>query len=273
MASLHNPDFYDKERNRLWTGNTPRFIRCYRESLDQLLLPRGVRPQAEAIAIEAGSRLVVTEAYPATGAAEFELKALLRADQQTAVEALAANELGVLVAPPGTGKTVIACALIAHHRVPTLVIVDRQPLIEQWRDRLTTHLGLDKRRVGQLGANRKASGVVDLAMAQSLARRDDLEEVTKRYGLVVVDECHHVPAVTFERAVCQLPVRRWLGLTATPYRRDRLQAMMAMYCGPVRHRMPESADAQLLQRELFVHSTAHTPRSRAGTFRRHSGDS
>jgi superfamily II DNA or RNA helicase len=258
VASLHNPDFYDKERNRLWTGNTPRFIRCYQESLDQLLLPRGVRPQVEAIAIEAGSRLVVTEAYPATEAAEFELKALLRADQQTAVEALSANELGVLVAPPGTGKTVIACALIAHHRMPTLVIVDRQPLIEQWRDRLTTHLGLDKRQVGQLGANRKASGVVDLAMAQSLARRDDLEEVTKRYGFVVVDECHHVPAVTFERAVCQLPVRRWLGLTATPYRRDRLQAMMALYCGPVRHRMPESADAQLLQRELVVHATAHT---------------
>jgi hypothetical protein len=258
LASLPNPDFYEKERNRFWTGDTPRFIRCYRETLDQLLLPRGVRPQAEAAAIEAGSRLDVVEAYRDTDVVDFELQANLRSDQQEAVESLAESPLGVLVAPPGAGKTVMACALIARHRVPTLVIVDRQPLVEQWRERLTTHLGLDKRCIGQLAAGRRASGVVDLAMVQSLARRGDLEEVTERYGLVVVDECHHVPAVTFERAVRQLPVRRWLGLTATPYRRDGLQAMMAMYCGPIRHRIPESSDAQLLHRELVIHETAHT---------------
>ena len=117
---------------------------------------------------EAGSRLEIVEAYDSTEAVEYEPLATLRPDQQTAVDALVAHELGVLVAPPGAGKTVIACALIALHRVPTLVIVDRQPLIEQWRDRLTTYLGLDEKRVGQIGPKRKASGVVDLAMVQSL---------------------------------------------------------------------------------------------------------
>jgi superfamily II DNA or RNA helicase len=257
-ASLHNPEFYEKEKNRFWTGGTPRYIRSYRETFDQLLLPRGVRSQAEAIALEAGSRLEVTELYPATDSAEFQLKADLRPDQQIAAETLAAHDLGVLVGPPGAGKTVTACALIAHHQVPTLVIVDRQPLLEQWRERLMTHLGLEKRCVGQLAANRRASGVVDLVMVQSLARRDDVEEATERYGLVVVDECHHVPAVTFERAVRQIPAQRWVGLTATPYRRDGLQAMMAMYCGPIRHRMPEPSGTQLLSREVVVHSTSHT---------------
>ena len=142
--------------------------------------------------------------------------------------------------------------------MPALVIVDRQHLVEQWRERLATYLGLDRKRIGLLATNRKASGVVDLAMVQGLARRDDLVEVTKRYGLVVVDECHHVPSVTFERAVRQIPVRRWLGLTATPYRRDRLQAMMAMYCGPIRHRMSESSDVRRLHRELVIHDTADT---------------
>jgi superfamily II DNA or RNA helicase len=123
----------------------------------------------------------------------------------------------------------MACAMIAHHGVPTLVIVDRQALVDQWRDRLSEHLGLGKKQVGQIGGRRKASGVVDIAVAQSLARRGDLAEVTSRYGMVVVDECHHVPAVTFERAVRQIPVRRWLGPTVTPYRRDRLESMMNMY--------------------------------------------
>ena len=257
VASLHNPDFYEKERNRFWTGNTPRIIRCYRETLDQLLLPRGVRPQAEAIVTEAGSQLEIIETFESTDAVEYEPLATLRPDQQTAVDALVPQELGVLVAPPGAGKTVIACALIALHHVPTLVIVDRQPLIEQWQDRLLTYLGLDRKRVGQIGSKRKASGVVDLAMVQSLARREDLAELTECYGLVIVDECHHVPAVTFERAVGQIPVRRWLGLTATPYRRDGLQAMMTMHCGPIRHRMQEPSGSQLLQRELVVHETSH----------------
>ena len=258
VASLHNPEFYEKEQNRFWTGNTPRFIRCYGETLDQLLLPRGVRSQAEAIAVEAGSRLDVIEAYGATDTVEHELQVILRPDQQDAVDALVVHELGVLVAPPGAGKTLMACALIALHRVPVLVIVDRQHLVEQWRERLATYLGLDRKRIGLLATSRKASGVVDLAMVQGLTRRDDLVEVTKRYGLVVVDECHHVPSVTFERAVRQIPVRRWLGLTATPYRRDRLQAMMAMYCGPIRHRMSESSDVRRLHRELVIHDTAHT---------------
>jgi superfamily II DNA or RNA helicase len=256
-ASLPNPEFYEKERNRFWTGKTPRFIRCYGETLDQLLLPRGLRTQAEAIAVDAGSRLDVSEALPMSEPVDYQLNAELRLDQREAVDALAAHDLGVLVAPPGAGKTVMACALIAHHQVATLVIVDRQPLVDQWRDRLAVHLGLSRKQLGQIGGHRKSSRVVDLAMAQALARRDDLQEVTAGYGLVVVDECHHVPAVTFERAVRQIPVRRWLGLTATPYRRDGLQAMMAMHCGPIRHRMSGPSEGQLLQREVVVHETAH----------------
>ena len=94
-------------------------------------------------------------------------------------------------------------------------------------------------------------------MIQSLARRDDIAELTAGYGLVIVDECHHVPAVTFERAVRDIPVRRWLGLTATPYRRDGLQAMTAMHCGPVRHHMAPHAQSALRSLDLIVHHTDH----------------
>ena len=222
-ASLHNPAYYEKERLRFSTWDTPRFVRSYGETLDRLLVPRGLRRQLEEIVADAGSHLVVSDSCPDPPAVDLQFAAVLTADQTAAYDALAPHDLGVLVAPPGSGKTVIACAVIAHHRVPALVIVDRQPLVDQWRDRLTEHLGLDTKQIGQLGSGRrKVKGLVDIATAQSLARREDLTELGSRYGLVVVDERHHVPAVTFERCVRQLPVRRWLGLTATPYRRDGL---------------------------------------------------
>ncbi|MHB8463526.1 MAG: TOTE conflict system archaeo-eukaryotic primase domain-containing protein [Acidimicrobiales bacterium] len=258
LASLHNPDFYEKERMRFWTGNTPRFIRSYRETVDQLLIPRGLRGKAARIVAEAGSELIVTNTCSDTGSIGTAFIASLRPEQATAANAMDGHDLGVLVAPPASGKTVIGCALIAHHNVPTLVIVDRKPLVEQWQNRLVAHLDLKPKEVGQIGGGRnKPTGIVDVAMVQSLAQRDDVSDLTACYGLVIVDECHHVPAVTFERAVREIPVRRWVGLTATPYRRDGLQALMAMHCGPIRHTMTAPPGGALRTLDLIVHETDH----------------
>ncbi len=133
IASLHNPEFYEKEKLRFSTWNTPRFIRCYRETLDRLLLPRGLRDRAAVIVSEAGSRLSITDRSPTPDPIEVTLRAVLTPAQAKATEALAGHDLGMLVAPPGAGKTVVGCAAIAQHSLPTLVIVDRKPLVEQWR--------------------------------------------------------------------------------------------------------------------------------------------
>jgi hypothetical protein len=258
LASLHNPEYYEKERLRLSTWNTPRLIRCYEETVDQLLLPRGLREAARGLAIEAGSRLEVRETPSTAPAIDVRLSATLDTDQRAAFGELRDHDLGVLVAPPGTGKTVVGCAVIAHRATATLILVDRQPLLEQWRQRLQDHLGLNRRQVGAIrGGSGRLKGTVDVAMVQSLARRDDLRELTADYGLVVVDECHHVP-VTFERVVRQIRAPAWLGLTATPYRRDGLEGLITMYCGPVRHRMSgRSTEDDGIERVLAIHETDH----------------
>ena len=262
LASLHNPIFYEKQRQRFSTWATPRFIRCYEEDLEWLHLPRGLIDEATELVRQAGSRLEVGDARPVSETVEFDFVAELTAVQHDAVDALAAHEHGVLVAPPGAGKTIMACALIARHRAPTLVIVERKPLVEQWRSRLQATLNLKDDQVGQIGGGRnRPSGVVDIAMIQSLARLDDPSEVFARYGFVVVDECHHLPAVSFEATVEHAPVRRWLGLTATPYRRDGLEDIITMHCGPTRHEIPINAGetAPALRLRLVVHETACEP--------------
>jgi superfamily II DNA or RNA helicase len=177
------------------------------------------------------------------------------------VSALAAHELGVLVAQTGAGKTVMACALIARLATPTLVLVHTKPLAEQWRQRLATFLGLTRCQIGQLGAGRtRTSGIVDLATPQTLARRDHPGEVFAGYGLVIVDECHHLPAVSFETAVRDATNRRWIGLTATPRRQDGLEAILHMQIGPIRHTMTaDPAATVMVRRDLIVHDTLTDP--------------
>jgi superfamily II DNA or RNA helicase len=251
LATLHNPEFHKNENLRLSNHATPRFIRCYVEDLEHLYLPRGLTDRAVSLIEDAGSRLVIVDERAEPADIEVTFKGALRDAQLPAVDAMAPHDLGVLEAPPGTGKTVMACALIAHHRTPTLVLVDRKPLLEQWRDRLRTHLDIE---AGQIGAGKKRpTKAVDIAMIQTVTRSEQPGELLDGYGLIVVDECHHVPAPTVERALRQIQARRWLGLTATPQRSDGLKQIMLMQCGPIRHRLRQRTDN--LARSMHVHRT------------------
>lgn len=259
LASLANPEFYEKERMRFSTWDTPRFIRCYREDLEWLHLPRGLIGQVTELIHTVGSRLDVVDRRPAHDVVELHHATTLRAHQQAAVDAVVDHDLSVIVAPPGSGKTVTACAVIAHHQQPTLILVDRKPLLAQWRERLGEHVGLDDDQIGVIGGGKnKPGGVVDVAMIQSLARRERPDDLFANYGLVVVDECHHLPAVSFETCVRTAPTRRWLGLTATPYRRDGLEGIIALQCGPIRHETKprDLIETALVRRRLIVHHTS-----------------
>nr|MDQ3642549.1 DEAD/DEAH box helicase [Actinomycetota bacterium] len=258
LASIHNPAFYEKQRMRFSTWDTPRFIRCYQEDLEWIYLPRGLIERVDGLVASLGSRLEVTDVRPEHPNVGLRFTGELRPEQAKAVDATVAHDRGVIVAPPGSGKTVMACAVMAHHDVATLVLVDRRELVEQWRSRLVEHLGMGPGHLGVVGGGKDTpTGVVDVAMIQSVARRESPADLFSRYGLVVVDECHHVPAVSFEACVRTADCRRWLGLTATPYRRDGLEAIIAFQCGPTRHEITvkQAAGTSLVRRDLVVHET------------------
>lgn len=248
LASLHNPQFYKNENQRRSNHLTPRFIKCYREDFSHIHLPRGTAEEVQSLVRDAGSEPVCVDRRQLPEPISLRFLGSLRPDQEHAMKVVLAHDMGFLVAPPGAGKTVMGCFAAVQRGLPTLILADRKPLLEQWRKQLTALLGLSSRQIGQVGGGRdRQSGVVDLAMMPSLARRDDLTEFFSRYGFIIHDECHHLPAATFEACMREASARYILGLTATPYRRDGLEELISMQCGPIRHRMAENKSNLLLQ--------------------------
>lgn len=182
-------------------------------------LPRGCLDGALEVLDSAGFAADVADSRSDGTPITAQLTAKLRPAQRTAVAALAAHDLGVLVAPPGAGKTVIAAALIALRAQSTLVLVHRRPLLEQWVTRLTEVLDLDRADIGTSIDKPGASGI-DVVMIQSVARKG--LDRTGRYGHVVVDECHHVPAFSTERVL-----RDRVSHSPALHRQDRVMASVA----------------------------------------------
>ena len=235
-ASLHNPEFYRRQQQRFSTFGTPRFVRCFEIEGETLRMPRGLTEKAERVLAAAGAHLDVVSDLPTYAPAPVRFTGSLTPVQADAVAVMARHSAGVLVAPPGSGKTVMACALIAHHRQPTAIIVNKAELLVQWRERLNSFLELDGGSVGSLGGGKDVrGGVVDLVMLQTIANRDAPNGLLDGYGLVVVDECHAVGAPAAAAAVKAARAALWIGLTATPFRADGMDDIITMHCGPVRH--------------------------------------
>ena len=249
-AAFPNPVFFERERARLSTHKTPRVIACHEEAGDWLLLPRGCLDALRDELHAAGAELVVEDSRTDGSPIDVSFGGTLSPDQRGAVDVLAAHATGVLVAPPGSGKTVMATALIAQRRCSTLVLVHRRPLLEQWIKRLSCFLDLNPDDIGSPATEPGESGI-DVAMIQTLTRRDTTAMLDP-YGHVVVDECHHVPAVSVERLLRDVPARHITGLTATPRRRDGHHPIIAMQCGPVRQTLTRTHATETGARRVLL---------------------
>ena len=244
LGTFANPDFHRKLRLRFSTYDTPRFIFAGEWHPDRLVLPRGSMDEAVAILESAGATVDIQDARPVGNRVRWTFHGELRPEQSAAVQEMAKHDYGVLCAPPGAGKTVMGCALIARHRTATLVLVHRTLLLDQWRKEAGRFLGIAKRKEIGIwrGATRRLTRKLDIAMLPSLTRVENYGALFEGYGLVIVDECHHVPAATFEALLKACPCRKIVGLTATPVRKDGLERLLHLQCGPIRHAIHLSPD-------------------------------
>jgi superfamily II DNA or RNA helicase len=258
LAAFQNPEFYNAQAMRLSTFGKPRVIGCAEEFPRHIALPRGCLDDLECFLASHGIALALRDERYAGTPSAFEFQGTLQAEQENAVREMLRFDTGVLVAPTGFGKTVIAARLIAERKTNAIVLVHRRSLLDQWRERLAMFLGMPTSEIGTFsGERKKPGGAVDVALMQSLCRKGEVHDVIADYGHVIVDECHHIPAFTFERVVRQARAKYVLGLTATPIRKDGHHPIIIMQCGPIRVRIrpKDVAERQSFRRVVVMRST------------------
>lgn len=244
LAAFQNPEFYKAQVMRMSVWNKPRIIGCADNYPKHIALPRGCLDAAIELLKDNGVTVVIQDERFAGETINFSFAGSLREDQEAAVTAILEHDTGILCAPTAFGKTVAAAALIARRGVNTLVLVHRTDLLRQWQERLQMFLGLGKGAVGSIGGGKvKPTGVIDIAVMQSLSRQGQVSDQVKSYGQVIVDECHHLSAFSFETILKHVRAKYVLGLTATPERRDGQHPIIFMQCGPIRHTASRATSA------------------------------
>ena len=262
LAAFQNPEFYRAQAMRLPTFGKPRVICCAEEHPLHIGLPRGCLDEIQDLLGSLGIECILRDERHPGVPLGVTFQGALRPQQAVAAQALAGHDQGVLAATTAFGKTVVAAWLIARRGVSTLVLVHRQQLLEQWVERLASFLGLPARAIGRIGGGRnRPNGTLDVALIQSLVRKGVVDDRVGEYGHLVVDECHHLPASSFEQLVRRARARYVLGLSATVTRKDGHHPIVFMQCGPVRHRVRarEQAAERPFTHNVWVRPTAFRP--------------
>jgi superfamily II DNA or RNA helicase len=257
LSAFQNPEFYAAQAMRLPTFGKPRVISCAELFARHLALPRGCVDDALELLTSLGVAVELRDERKAGIPLGVRFLGTLTEEQEVAADALLAHDTGVLAATTAFGKTVVAANLIAARDTNTLILVHRQQLLDQWVARLKAFLDIDPARIGVIrGGKRKPTGAVDVALIQSLARKGEVDDLVAEYGQLVVDECHHLSAVSFEAIARAAKARYVLGLSATVTRKDGHHPIIFMQCGPVRYRVDARKQAAA---RPFLHKAVFRP--------------
>ena len=262
LAAFQNPDFYKAQAMRLPVYDKPRIIGCARDYSHHIGLPRGCFDDIVKLLRELKIKYTVQDELIAGEPLEVEFYGELRSEQQLAVDALIKSHIGVLSATTAFGKTVIAAWMIAKRQVNTLIIVHTKQLQDQWMERLQTFLGIPAKKIGRFGGGRKkVTGFIDIALIQSLTKHADVVTMVSQYGYVIIDECHHIPSMSFDDIIRQVKAKFITGLSATLVRKDGRHPIILMRCGPILHRVnaKDQASVRPFEHYVFVRPTSFRP--------------
>ena len=238
MTSFYNPAFFIRQRQRLSIYNIPRVVSSYDLNERYIILPRGLYFKLYELLKANRVNVSIEDKRQHKRGLKHVLNLTMRPDQKQAIKKILQRDTGVLIAPPGFGKTAVASAVIEKRKVPTLILVHKTNLLEQWVKRLSEYFNIDLKEVGMLGKGKKRlNGLLDVATIQSLKNRPELVE---EYSQLIIDESHHLPAVSFEDPIKRFTGKYILGLSATPKRRDGMEAIMYMQCGDVVHEVKKN---------------------------------
>lgn len=255
FAAFKNPDFYRSQAMRLTTYDKPRVISLSEDSKEYLALPRGC--EEKLLSFFQNQNVNIIDERNSGTKINAIFNGLLRPEQEEVVNTLLRYENGVISATTAFGKTVIAANIIANRKINTLIIVHTTQLLEQWKKRLEEFLILDTmptestvktnkmKNIGQFsGGKNKLSGIIDIATMQSLSRNGEVKDFIKNYGMVIVDECHHVSAFSLEQILKNVHATFVYGLTATPIRKDGHEPIIFMQCGPLIYKVDALKQAE-----------------------------
>jgi superfamily II DNA or RNA helicase len=262
LAAFQNPEFYQAQALRLSTYGTPRIVACAENFPQHIGLPRGCLDDVLKTLGDLAISTTIRDERSVGRPLAITFHGELRPEQTAAANALLAHDTGVLAATTAFGKTVVGAWLIAERCVSTLVLVHRRQLLDQWIERLAMFLGLPIDGIGHIGGGRRRpTGLIDVAVMQSLVRKGVTDDCVAEYGQLIVDECHHLSARSFEQVARQAQAKFVVGLSATVTRKDGHHPIIFMQCGPVRHRVDARAQAAArpFEHHVLVRPTTFLP--------------
>lgn len=231
--NILNSDYFVRKRLGKSAYNIEKYFKLIEETHEGIIIPRGfIASLIKFCNTENISYKIIDERCKLP---EIEVVSTINllSHQTDALKITEIKDFGVIVSPPGSGKTIMALELIARKRQPTLILVHRKQLFDQWIDRIQNFLSIPKNRIGQIGNQKEKIGdEITVATIQSLSRRD-FTDLTKRFGMIIVDECHHIPAKSFREVITKLNCYYLYGLTATPKRKNNDEKLIYVYIGNI----------------------------------------
>jgi len=260
--TIANPKYIENARLGRYNYKTPKELKFYdKVGKDGLWMPRGYIRHLVNLCKENKISYEILDQRRSLSPVTFKFSGRLKPFQQNAVKTMLAKEFGTLSAPTGSGKTIMALYMIAVRKQPALIVVHTKELAFQWIERIETFLEIPPGQCGLIGAGRKTTGEkITVALVQSLYRCADT--VASKIGHIVVDECHRTPSRTFTDAVTEFDSRFMLGLSATPWRRDRLSTLIFWHLGDVHHKIDKAdlvESGDVLAADIIVRETEFKP--------------